>query len=106
MRKRRRSRKRSTRSRRWADASMRARWPWAAAVAALGLTGCVVAWAQETTSSVVEGVYSDEQAARGAKLFQQSCALCHGAALGGLGEAPALIGAQFIVDFHGLTVGE
>jgi mono/diheme cytochrome c family protein len=85
---------------------MRARWPWAAAVAALGLTGCVVAWAQETTSSVVEGVYSDEQAARGAKLFQQSCALCHGAALGGLGEAPALIGAQFIGDFNGLTVGD
>jgi len=62
--------------------------------------------AQETTSSVVEGVYSAAQAARGAPLFQQSCAICHGASLGGLGEAPALVGAQFIGDFNGLTVGD
>jgi mono/diheme cytochrome c family protein len=75
-------------------------------VATLGLIGCVVAWAQETTGSVVEGVYTDEQAARGAQLFQQSCAVCHGASLGGLGEAPALVGAQFIGDFNGLTVGD
>jgi mono/diheme cytochrome c family protein len=62
--------------------------------------------AQETTSSVVDGIYTDAQAARGAPLFQQSCASCHGAALTGLGEAPALIGAQFIGDFNGLTVGD
>ncbi|MFI4890926.1 MAG: c-type cytochrome [Steroidobacterales bacterium] len=62
--------------------------------------------AQETTSSVVDGVYSVAQAARGAELFQQSCAACHGAALTGLGEAPALVGAQFIGDFNGLTVGD
>jgi S-disulfanyl-L-cysteine oxidoreductase SoxD len=80
--------------------------PRSAAVAALGLIACVVAWAQETTGSVVEGVYSDDQASRGAKVFQQSCALCHGASLGGLGEAPALVGAQFIGDFNGLTVGD
>ncbi len=51
-------------------------------------------------------MYSDEQAARGAQSYQQSCALCHGASLGGLGEAPALVGAQFIGDFNGLTVGD
>jgi mono/diheme cytochrome c family protein len=64
------------------------------------------AQAQETTSSVVDGVYADAQASRGAQLFQQSCAACHGAALTGLGEAPALAGAQFIGDFNGLTVGD
>jgi mono/diheme cytochrome c family protein len=62
--------------------------------------------AQETTSSVVDGIYTGVQAARGAQLFQQSCASCHGTALTGLGEAPALIGAQFIGDFNGLTVGD
>jgi S-disulfanyl-L-cysteine oxidoreductase SoxD len=78
---------------------------WTAALAALGAIGCI-AVAQETTSSVVEGVYSEAQAARGGPLFQQSCAICHGASLGGLGEAPALVGAQFIGDFNGLTVGD
>jgi mono/diheme cytochrome c family protein len=62
--------------------------------------------AQETTSSVLDGVYTDEQATRGADGFAQKCAVCHGTALGGMGEAPALIGAQFIADFNGLTVGD
>jgi mono/diheme cytochrome c family protein len=63
-------------------------------------------WAQETTGSVLDGIYTDTQAARGAAAFPQYCAACHGAALGGLGEAPALTGAQFLADFDGLTVGD
>jgi mono/diheme cytochrome c family protein len=43
---------------------------------------------------------------RGADAFAQSCALCHGASLGGVGEAPSLVGVQFISDFNGLTVGD
>ncbi len=62
--------------------------------------------AEESTSSVVDGVYTESQAARGAAAYPQFCAACHGASLGGLGEAPALIGAQFISDFNGLTVGD
>lgn len=62
--------------------------------------------AQETTSSVANGIYTDAQAARGARAFPQHCAACHGASLGGLGEAPALVGAQFVSDFNGLTVGD
>ncbi len=54
----------------------------------------------------MDGIYTDAQAARGAQQFSQSCAACHGAALTGLGEAPALVGAQFIGDFNGLTVGD
>jgi len=63
-------------------------------------------WAQETTSSVLDGIYTEAQAAHGASAYPQYCALCHGASLSGLGEAPALIGAQFIADFNGLTVGD
>lgn len=62
--------------------------------------------AQETTSSVLDGVYTETQAARGAQAFAEHCALCHGSTLGGLGEAPALIGALFVSDFNGLTVGD
>jgi S-disulfanyl-L-cysteine oxidoreductase SoxD len=62
--------------------------------------------AQEPSRSVREGVYSDAQAARGAEGFAQNCAVCHGASLGGVGEAPGLIGGQFMSDFDGLTVAE
>ena len=62
--------------------------------------------AQETTSSVLDGIYTEPQAMRGVEAFAQHCAACHGASLGGLGEAPALVGAQFISDFNGLTVGD
>ena len=65
-----------------------------------------LAMAQETTSSVLDGVYSDAQADRGAGSFAQNCAVCHGPSLGGVGEAPALVGAQFVSDFNGLTVGD
>ena len=84
---------------------MLGRLSWTAATAALCAIGCF-SWAQETTSSVVEGVYTEAQATRGAAAFQQSCSICHGPSLSGLGEAPALVGAQFIGDFNGLTVGD
>jgi mono/diheme cytochrome c family protein len=65
-----------------------------------------LATAQETTSSVLDGVYTEDQAGRGSGAFAQNCSVCHGASLGGVGEAPALVGAQFISDFNGLTVGD
>lgn len=74
-----------------------------AAALSIAIAPCL---AQETTSSVLDGVYTEEQAARGADSFAQHCAVCHGTALGGMGEAPALVGAQFVSDFNGLTVGD
>ena len=71
----------------------------------LGLT-CARVLAQETTASVLDGVYTEAQASRGAESFAQNCAVCHGASLGGMGEAPALVGAIFISDFNGLTLGD
>jgi mono/diheme cytochrome c family protein len=72
----------------------------AVSVAALGTV------AAQTTSSVWDGIYTEAQAGRGAQDFAQVCAACHGAALGGSGEAPALSGGQFIGDFDGQTVGD
>src|SRR5262249_28080378 len=42
-----------------------------------------------------DGVYTDAQAARGRALYQERCALCHGATLGGA-LAPPLAGSVFV----------
>ena len=62
-------------------------------------------WAQ-TSSSVVDGAYTDAQAARGSDQYAQNCAACHGSGLNGNGEAPALVGAEFVSDWAGLTLGD
>lgn len=56
--------------------------------------------------SIWNGVYTEDQAARGSAEFNAHCAACHGAALNGTGEAPALAGPQFLSDFDGLSLGD
>jgi mono/diheme cytochrome c family protein len=74
------------------------------AAALLVPTGGAV-WAQ-TSSSVLDGVYTEAQAQRGSTQFAQNCAACHGSGLSGNGEAPALAAAEFISNWAGLTVGD
>ncbi len=62
--------------------------------------------AQETSRSVWDGVYTEEQARRGEDLCAQECASCHGAELTGNDEAPALAGPAFLANWDGLTVGD
>src|SRR5690349_6102841 len=62
--------------------------------------------AQAQTVSIWDGVYTEGQAARGNAGFAARCANCHGANLGGTGEAPALAGPQFLSDFDGLSLGD
>jgi quinoprotein glucose dehydrogenase len=62
--------------------------------------------AQAQTASIWDGVYTEAQAERGSTGFDGHCANCHGANLGGTGEAPALVGPQFLSDFDGLSVGD
>jgi alcohol dehydrogenase (cytochrome c) len=47
-----------------------------------------------------QGWYSTQQAAQGASLFKQKCAVCHGANLQG-GAGPALAGNQFFLRYKG-----
>lgn len=61
--------------------------------------------AQETRS-VWEGVYTEEQAKRGAVLFDVECAGCHGPAGEGGGMPPALVGGAFTANYDGQTVGD
>ena len=62
--------------------------------------------AAQTTRSVWDGVYTSEQAARGAALYANNCASCHGSALGGGESAPPLTGGEFFSNWNGLTVGD
>src|SRR5436309_9032342 len=62
--------------------------------------------AEAQTVSIWDGVYSEDQAARGNTGFAAHCANCHGASLRGTGEAPALVGPQFLSDFDGLSLGD
>ncbi|MBM3776837.1 MAG: c-type cytochrome [Acidimicrobiia bacterium] len=56
--------------------------------------------------SVWDGVYTVEQAQRGAALYQTHCASCHGVALTGAEAAPALTGFEFRSNWSGLPLGE
>ena len=63
--------------------------------------------AQQTTSgSVLDGVYTEEQAKRGEVLYGEKCALCHGAMLIGTEMAVPLTGATFMSSWNDTTVGD
>ncbi len=45
--------------------------------------------------SVLDGVFTEEQAVRGQTLYYQHCLQCHGETMAGVDKAPALAGPQF-----------
>ena len=56
--------------------------------------------------SVWSGIYTAEQADRGAPLYAAECGECHGPSLEGGETAPALAGADFRWAWNGLSVGD
>ena len=56
------------------------------------------------SKTVWDSVYTEEQAARGQKLFSAACARCHGASLGGVDAAPALAGGSFLGNWDTQTL--
>ncbi|HEY2013115.1 MAG TPA: cytochrome c [Bryobacteraceae bacterium] len=60
----------------------------------------------QPAKSVWDGVYTTEQAKRGAALYATDCASCHGLGLTGGESAPPLTGGEFLSNWGGLTVGE
>lgn len=60
----------------------------------------------QATQTVWDGVYTDEQAKRGAVLFDRECAGCHGPSGAGGGMAPALTDSAFSANYDGQTVGD
>jgi len=61
---------------------------------------------QEASRSVWDGVFTEEQAKRGAALYGRECASCHGVDLTGADEIPALSGPAFLANWDSLTVGD
>ena len=80
----------------------------------LGLAGSAVVTAalpdasaaQAPTRTTWDGVFTAEQADRGAQIYQGMCASCHGPQLGGIDAAPALNGGSFYANWNGVTLGE
>jgi mono/diheme cytochrome c family protein len=60
----------------------------------------------QTTKSVWDGVYTEEQAKRGQPMYAESCASCHGPELMGGEMAPPLATGDFLSGWDGLTVGD
>ena len=74
-----------------------------AILAASGLHATLGAQAR----SVGDGVYTEAQAKRGATLYAEQCAACHGETLGGVADLfPALTGDPFIASWQGKSVGD
>src|SRR5215510_7756892 len=80
----------------------------AAAIIGLAVIGVYnsTTGAQEASRSVWDGVYTEEQAKRGAALYGRECASCHGTDLTGADEVPALSGPAFLANWDGLTLGD
>ena len=73
-------------------------------VTLLGLRATV--HAQPPTTSVWDGVYTEEQAKRGAPMYSEFCASCHGPELMGGEMAPPLATGDFLSGWDGLTLGD
>ncbi len=59
---------------------------------------------QSFERSVWDGVYTDEQAARGSDIYATVCAACHGGGLEGLEMAPPLSGIAFGQNWDGQSL--
>jgi mono/diheme cytochrome c family protein len=60
----------------------------------------------QTSRSVWDGVYTEEQANRGMEVYSLECSKCHAPDLSGVDEAPALAGGAFLSNWDSLTVGD
>lgn len=58
----------------------------------------------QATRSVWDGVYTEEQAKRGAALYFERCVHCHGPTLGGIDAAGALTGPTFNGNWNGVSL--
>jgi mono/diheme cytochrome c family protein len=72
----------------------------------VAILAAALAWAQDESRSVWDGVYTADQAKRGQTQYRQHCASCHGASLTGGEMSPALAGGEFLANWNGLTAGD
>ena len=77
---------------------------WFAGLLVVSARGPAVA--QEGATTVWDGVYTAEQADRGAAIYKRECASCHGDGLNGVDESPALVGSTFLSNWNAQTVAD
>jgi mono/diheme cytochrome c family protein len=65
-----------------------------------------LAFQDQSLHTVWDGVYTAEQAKRGAQFYANNCASCHGLELNGGESAPPLTGGEFLSNWSGLTLGD
>ncbi len=68
------------------------------------MTGLRVVRAQATSAAA--GVYTMEQSKKGAALYKEQCAACHGDDLSGNDIIPGLSGDTFATNWTGKSLGE
>lgn len=76
------------------------------AVAAWAVASLLCPLTAQTSRSIRDGVYTEEQAKRGSLLYNQHCSACHGADLNGGDEVAALRGESFLANWSGLPLSE
>jgi cytochrome c5 len=61
-----------------------------------------------TTTTIWAGVYTEEQAVQGARIYPSACSVCHGKALEGVPDEgdPALASPGFMVEWDGQTMAD
>jgi mono/diheme cytochrome c family protein len=60
----------------------------------------------QAARSVLDGIYTDEQAKRGEAMYGEFCASCHGPTLTGGEMAPPLAGGDFNADWVGMPIND
>jgi mono/diheme cytochrome c family protein len=80
----------------------------AATMLAAGLTLSIMTGAESPgpSRSAYDGVFSSEQVTRGRRGYNSLCARCHGEALGGGEDSPALVEKEFLKNWIGKSLGE
>jgi cytochrome c len=76
----------------------------AAALSAAGFALVSASHGQEAAKPAA--FYSEAQSERGAKLYEEKCATCHGADLAGAPGAPGLSGAEFSFGWKDKSVAD
>jgi mono/diheme cytochrome c family protein len=66
----------------------------------------VLILAQAAGTTIWDGAYTEDQAKRGADLYDQKCSSCHAPDLTGLDQAPPLAGGDFNTDWNDLSLND
>lgn len=76
----------------------------AAVVFAVSAGAAISSAAQDAGSTVLAGVYTDEQAKRGEVVSNKLCTGCHGPDLSGGEAGPTLVGIEFLANWNNLAI--